>query len=99
MGYKVILWNVSAQDWLPQSSEEISEKIIRRTAPGNIFLLHDAIYRSHLSESETQIDRLPMIVGLDNALTALKNKYKFITINEIIKCGRPVCNWPIKDMA
>lgn len=98
LGYKLILWNVSAQDWLLQDADIIKEKIIRRSKPGNIFLLHDAIYKTHLDESETQLDREPMLVGLDAALTLLKDNIQFITVSEILKLGRPVCNWPIKNM-
>ena len=98
LGYKLILWNVSAQDWQLQDESVITEKIIKRSAPGNIFLLHDAIYRSHLEESKTQYDRDPMLAGLDNALEELKEKYRFISVSEILKCGKPVCNWPINNM-
>ena len=98
LGYKLILWNVSAQDWTLQDADDIKDKIIRRSKPGNIFLLHDAIYRTHLEESETQLNREPMLLGLDNALAVLKDKIQFITVSEIVKHGRPVCNWPIKSM-
>ena len=99
MRYKLILWNVSAQDWVFQNSEEIAEKIIRRCAPGNIFLLHDAIYKSYLSDTETPYDRMTMINGLDRALDTLSNKFRFVTVSEMLNCGRPVSNWPIKSMA
>lgn len=98
LGYKLILWNVSAQDWTLQDADDIKDKIIRRSKPGNIFLLHDAIYKTHLEDFETQFDREPMLIGLDNALSVLKDKFRFITVSEIIKTGQPVSNWPIKSM-
>lgn len=94
LAYKVILWNVSAQDWTPQKPEEIAQKMIDRITPGSIFLLHDAIYRSHLPESKTQMNREPMLAGLEMALTVLKRQIRFITIPELLKTGRPVCHWP-----
>jgi peptidoglycan-N-acetylglucosamine deacetylase len=90
--YKVILWSASAQDWIPQGSEEIAQKMVERITPGSIFLLHDAIYRSHLPK--TQWDREPMLDGLDRALSALKQKVHFVTVPELLRAGRPVCNWP-----
>lgn len=96
--YKLILWNVSAQDWVPQGSDEIANKIIDRCASGNIFLLHDSIFRSHLSEAETLTDRTPMIVGLDKALATLCDQFQFLTVTEVLNSGKPVCNWPIKNM-
>ena len=94
LGYKIILWNVSAQDWIPQGSEEIAQKMIDRVTPGSIFLLHDAIYRSHLPASETQTEREPMLDGLDKALAVLKRQIRFVTVPELLRVGRPVCNWP-----
>lgn len=95
--YKVILWNVSAQDWIPQGSEEIAQKMIDRITPGSIFLLHDAIY--HSKTPETQWDRGPMLVGLDKALTVLNQKVRFVTVPELLQIGRPVYNWPITSMS
>ena len=89
--YKVILWSASAQDWIPQGSEEIARKMIERITPGSIFLLHDAIYRSQLAE--TQWDRGPMLEGLDKALAVLKRQIHFLTVPELLRTGRSVCNW------
>ncbi len=91
--YKVILWNVSAQDWIPQGSEEIAQKMIERVTPGSIFLLHDDIYGSDVTE--TVRDRVPMLGGLEKALTVLKRKMRFVTVPELLRAGRPVCNWPL----
>jgi peptidoglycan-N-acetylglucosamine deacetylase len=90
--YKVILWCASAQDWIPQQSGEIAQKIIERVRPGSIFLLHDAIYSSHLTE--TLWDRQPMLDGLEKALASLKQEIHFVTIPELLKAGRPASNWP-----
>lgn len=91
--YKVIMWNVSAQDWISQSSDEIAEKIIDRTKPGSIFLLHDAMCGSKVPEEPG--DRESMIDGLDKALTVLQKKIRFVTVPEILRAGRPVCKWPL----
>jgi len=92
LGYKIILWSESAQDWISQESEEIARKIKDRVIPGSIFLLHDAIHDS--LESEASWDRRPMINGLDMALSILKDQIHFVTIPELIKYGHPVSNWP-----
>jgi peptidoglycan/xylan/chitin deacetylase (PgdA/CDA1 family) len=90
--YKVIMWSASAQDWVPQGSDEIAAKMIGRIAPGSIFLLHDAIYRSHLREALW--DREPMLDGLEKALSALERKFHFVTVPDLLRAGRPVNNWP-----
>jgi peptidoglycan-N-acetylglucosamine deacetylase len=90
LGYRVIMWNVSVQDWLPQGIEEVTQKLLDRTKPGSIVLLHDAIYRSALPEMETQWKREKMLSGLDNALCVLKKKIHFVTVPVLLKSGRPV---------
>lgn len=90
--YKVILWNGSAQDWVPQKSEEMAQKMIDRVKPGSIFLLHDAIYDSRSQEPEA--DREPMLHGLDKALCVLKQQIHFLTVPELLRAGKPVGHWP-----
>lgn len=93
--YKIILWNVSAQDWLHQGPEDIAHKIIDRMTPGTIFLLHDAIYKSTMTEP--QLDRGPMLDGLEIALTELKKRLRFVTVPDLLRSGRPVSKWPHDD--
>ena len=90
--YKIILWSVSAQDWLPQGAEDIARKIIDRVRPGSIFLLHDASCSSKVPD--TQADRKPMLDGLEMALAELKRQIRFVTVPDLLRCGRPVSNWP-----
>jgi hypothetical protein len=87
------MWNVSAQDWVAQKSEEIAQKMIARLKPGNIFLLHDTICDSKFPEKD--FDRASMIQGLDEALLVLKSNLRFVTIPTLLQAGRPVSNWPI----
>lgn len=96
--YQVILWNVSAQDWILQDSEEIARKMINRVKPGSIFLLHDAIYPYAGSKVPEEIsDRVPMLNGLDKALSVLKKQIEFVTVPELLLAGKPVCHWPIPN--
>jgi peptidoglycan/xylan/chitin deacetylase (PgdA/CDA1 family) len=88
LGYKVVLWNLSLTDWLPQQPEAMSARMIERIQPGTIILLHDAIYCSTVSE--TQWDRGPMLDGLDMALAVLKRRFRFVTVPELLQLGRAV---------
>lgn len=92
--YKIILWSASAQDWISQGSEEIAQKIIDGVKPGSIFLLHDSISVSKVPN--TLWDRGVMIDGLEMALDVLKPQMYFVTIPELLRSGRSVCNWPHK---
>lgn len=93
--YKLIMWNVSAQDWVPQSSDEIAEKIINGAKPGNIFLLHDGMCGG--KGPEKLGDRESMVEGLEKALIYLQQKFRFVTVPEILQAGRPVCKWPLNS--
>lgn len=97
LGYKVILWSASAQDWVPQNPEDIAQKIIDRIKPGTIFLLHDAM----VAEKSTgvEFDRNPMMNGLNMALGQLKGKIKFISVPELLKHGPAESNWPHSNSA
>lgn len=90
--YQMILWNVSTQDWVRQDSGDITKKMIERVKPGCIMLLHDAIYAGN-EVPEQDKDRGPMLNGLDRALSTLKRQIRFITVPELLRAGKPVCNW------
>jgi peptidoglycan-N-acetylglucosamine deacetylase len=90
-GYRIILWNASAQDWISQSSKEIEQKMKERIKPGTIFLLHDGSYDNRVSDDTL---REAMIGGLENALSALAGRLRFVTIPDLLRSGRAVCQWP-----
>ncbi len=92
LGHKVIMWNVSVQDWMPQAPEETAQKLVHRVTPGSIVLLHDAIYQSALPEP--QWDRGPMLDGLDKALDVLKQRLHFVSVPDLLRAGRPVRQTP-----
>lgn len=97
LGYKVILWSASAQDWTPQSPEDIAQKIIKRIKPGSIFLLHDAI--ADKKSEGIEFDRNTMLSGLDMALNQLNGKIDFISVPALLKLGPEVSNWPHRNEA
>jgi len=94
--YQIILWNVSAQDWIFQDPEEIAQKMIDRIKPGSIVLLHDAIYAGN-EVSDQDKARGPMLNGLDKALVVLKQRIQFVTVPELLRVGKPVCNWSLQN--
>jgi peptidoglycan-N-acetylglucosamine deacetylase len=93
--YRLILWSASAQDWIPQGSEEIAQKIIDRINLGSIFLLHDAIWESKTNLQSS--DRRPMLDGLEKGLSVLKRQIHFVTVPELLRAGRPVYKWPLSQ--
>lgn len=87
LGYQVITWNVVAEDWMNKTSSFISRRLIRSITPGSIVLLHDAIYKSRIAVP--QYYRQPMIEALDFVLERLRDRFRFITVSELLRHGRP----------
>jgi peptidoglycan/xylan/chitin deacetylase (PgdA/CDA1 family) len=85
LGYKTVMWNLSLTDWLPLQPEELAARMIESIRPGTIVLLHDAIFCSRVSG--TQQDRAPMLEGLDMALTEIGNRFRFVTVPDLLRCG------------
>ncbi|MGC2062333.1 MAG: polysaccharide deacetylase family protein [Thermodesulfovibrionales bacterium] len=88
LGYKVITWNASAKDWLDLKASDMAERLMGSIRPGNIILLHDAIYRSRLAAP--QYDRSAMLEALDIALGKMGEGFCFVTVPELLRYGRPV---------
>ena len=87
LGYKVVGWNIVAEDWLDLKPGDMAERLVRDIRPGSIILLHDAIYRSVLARP--QYDRSAMLEALDITLTQVSNQMRFVTIPELLQYGRP----------
>ena len=90
--YKVVGWSVEAQDWVAQTPGEMADRLIQQIKSGSIVLLHDAIYRSRMTEP--QYDRQPMLEALKIVLDTVSQQYRFVTLPTLLKNGRPVYkNW------
>ena len=88
LGYQVVTWNVVAGDWLPRKPEDMAGRLITSIEPGSIVLLHDAIYRSRISEP--QWNRQPMLEAINIALTHLNGSLRFITLPRLLRHGNPI---------
>jgi peptidoglycan-N-acetylglucosamine deacetylase len=87
-GYEIIAFSVHAEDWLARSAEWMAGRLVQQARPGSIVILHDNIYRSILPAA--QFDREPMLRALDESLRRLQNRFQFVTVPELLQCGRPV---------
>ena len=83
LGYEVVAWSHHALDWLEHDAAFIEERLAGQLQPGNIFLLHDALYRA---EPE-RLDRTPCIKAVDTLLT--NSDYRFVTVPKLLKEGKP----------
>lgn len=87
LGYKVVTWDILAEDWLDHSAEWMAERLIEQARPGSIILLHDALV---LSLSGSYCNRNTMLETVNIFLTQLSNTFRFITVTELLRYGPPV---------
>ncbi len=86
LGYQVVTWNVVAQDWLDRDANWIVNRVKERIRPGSIVLFHDALCDL---EAEQYIDRGPMLAAVDMLLERLGDRFRFVTIPELLRHGCP----------
>jgi peptidoglycan/xylan/chitin deacetylase (PgdA/CDA1 family) len=87
LGYQVIGWSLHAQDWLDQPAEQMADRLIERLRPGSIVLLHDALYQPTIQQAG---DRHATFQAVELVLAELSQQFRFVTIPELLRSGRPV---------
>jgi peptidoglycan/xylan/chitin deacetylase (PgdA/CDA1 family) len=85
--YEVVTWNIDAFDWLDRSPEDICERLVRQLRPGSIVLFHDS-FCDPLRGSYLSRERMLEAVKL--LLTSLGGRYRFLSLPELFRSGRPV---------
>jgi hypothetical protein len=86
LGYKVVAWNIAAEDWLDHDTEWMVNKVLRELKPGSVILFHDALFDT---TEDRFADREPMLSAVDILLDCLSERYRFVTIPELFRYGRP----------
>jgi peptidoglycan-N-acetylglucosamine deacetylase len=96
--YKVVTWNLEAKDWREDNPKSMADRLVQGIRPGSIVLLHDAIYRSN--QTVPQYNREPMLIALTSTLEQLSGRFRFVTIPELLRHGKPRWrNFNIQDDA
>jgi peptidoglycan/xylan/chitin deacetylase (PgdA/CDA1 family) len=98
--HQLITWNCSVRDWCENNSDRLADALWREAKPGSIILLHDAVYDLRKPKLGPDFDRLlvtdrePMLRALDQFLAKCDSRFRFVTIPELLRCGRPQrVNW------
>jgi len=67
-------------DWVRPGIEKIVKRVLRRTRPGSIILLHDGFLAN-----DSSCDREQTVAATDIIIQELKEKgYRFVTITELL---------------
>jgi len=85
--HQVIMFDVVAEDWLDRDAEWMANSLVKKIRPGSIVLLHDAIKGS--AQAVPQDDRRAMLEAVEMTLERLRGKFRFVTIPDLLRCGRP----------
>ena len=86
LGYQVIAWSLPAYDWLDHDAGWIADRLVDQIEPGNVVLLHDALYSY---PDERYVDRGPMIAAVDMVLEQLNDRFRFVTVPDLLRHGSP----------
>lgn len=87
LGHRAITWSVHAEDWLNHGPGWMADRLERRIKPGSIVLLHDAIWDPM---EDGASDRDAVLEAVDMVLERLNHKFRFVTVPELLRHGRPV---------
>jgi peptidoglycan-N-acetylglucosamine deacetylase len=82
----VVCWDAIAEDWRDDPPETLVQRVYRRLRRGSIILFHDTLYTT---VEESWKDREPMRAAVEQLLADLKDRYRFVTVPELLKLGRP----------
>ncbi len=86
LGYDIVTWNVTGNDWRDLAAEEIVTQILGRLIPGSIVLLHDLLYNF---EDARYASRDSMLQAIAMLLDRIGGQYRFVTVPELLVMGRP----------
>lgn len=85
LGYQVIMFDVATDDWCGQDGISIAQQLERRIRPGSIVVLHDRL--SDAIEA-TYFNREPVLDAVEVLLQRLDQRFRFVTVPELLRCGR-----------
>ncbi|MFL6646979.1 MAG: polysaccharide deacetylase family protein [Sulfurifustaceae bacterium] len=86
LGWEVITWSISGTDWRGDGADSIAGRILTCLRPGSIVLLHDALFRY---EDVRYTSRDATLKALTVVLDTAASQYRFVTVPELLRLGRP----------
>jgi len=86
IGCEVIGWDLDVADWLFHDASSLVDALFNKLLPGNIVLLHDAIY---LPETGVNSNRQATLDAVDLLLGRLGGDMKFVTVPDLFSYGKP----------
>jgi peptidoglycan/xylan/chitin deacetylase (PgdA/CDA1 family) len=85
LGYRVIMYSLTAVDWLDHDADWMKNRVMSRIQNGSIILFHDSLFQYRDSR---YADRAPMLNAVDTLLKELDGRFAFVTVPELLSKGR-----------
>jgi peptidoglycan-N-acetylglucosamine deacetylase len=85
LGYKVVAWNIMAEDWLDHDAKWLAEKVGASLRAGSIVLFHDSLYTF---AQDRYINREPTLEAVSMLLERFSDKFSFVTVPQLLKQGK-----------
>jgi peptidoglycan-N-acetylglucosamine deacetylase len=86
-GHRLIGWSAIIPDWQRLDAAALAAQALQAVWPGAILVMHDALMDFTQAEA---LDRRPTLEAVDRILTDMDDRYRFVTIPELLRCGSPV---------
>ena len=86
LGFKVVTWNVGVEDYFVKPPESMAADLIRQVEPGCIICLHDGLWDPRTKEA---MDRSQTLRAVELMLERVGDRFQFVTIPYLLKCGSP----------
>jgi len=105
LGYEVVGWSVTSEDWYEPHAAVMADTLLKRIGPGDIVLLHDAIFdkgfprRGPMPDRSVCINRQAMLTALECVFQNLTARFRFVTVPELFQYGSPYYSYWFKQTA
>jgi len=86
LGYQVVTWSVSSEDWMGHDGGLTVERVEGETAPGSILLFHDGVGPVSDTHDRSRERTLDVV---DTVLDRLGGRFRFVTVPQLLRHGRP----------
>jgi peptidoglycan/xylan/chitin deacetylase (PgdA/CDA1 family) len=95
MGYRMIGSDLDVFDWCNNEFDSMIDIIRKKIKKGSIILFHDSIYdkgfpKHKFVKEKANLNRETMVELVKTVLKEFSDRFKFVTIHELIKNGKPI---------
>ncbi len=84
LGYRIVMFNVSTDDWCGGNAVAIAEQLERQIHPGCVMVLHD---RLQDTLTKSYFNREAVVESVRMILERVRQRFRFVTVPELLRHG------------